>query len=119
MISFDRRASDRRGYTPAATISLGAALADERRARRDRRELPRRASELRTIAHYSHRINARHSRLEVVVDGSESMRLVAMFACNCVAVEPVGTGATNVRITTCTDHRPPYVAFDRRSGKRC
>jgi hypothetical protein len=119
MISFDRRASERRGYTPSTTISLGAALAEERRARRDRRELPRRASELRTIAHYENRIQARNSRLEVVVDGTEGMRLVAMFGCNCVAIEPVGAGAANVRINTCTEHRPPYVAIDRRSGNRC
>ena len=94
-------------------------MADERRARRDRRELPRRVPELRTIAHYAHRINAGHARLEVVVEVNEGMRLVAMFGCNCVAIEPVGTGHSSVRIEACRDHREPVVPFDRRAGNRC
>ena len=118
MISFDRRSSERRGVPPSTTISLGAALAEERRARRDRREQPRRVADLRTIAHYARRIGAGHTRLEVIVDGTEGLRLVAMFQCGCTAVEPVGAGSATVRAEPCTEHAVPAVTVDRRRGNR-
>jgi hypothetical protein len=118
MISSDRRASERRGISPSTTISLGAALADERRARNDRRELPRRRGDLRTIAHYARRINAGHTRLEVIVDGSDGLRLVAMFQCGCTAIEPVGAGPATVRTDPCAVHTDPAVTVDRRRGDR-
>jgi len=118
MISSDRRATERRGITPSTSISLGAVLADERRERRDRRESPRRHSDLRTIAHYARRIEAGHTRLEVIVDASEGLRLVAMFQCGCVAVEPVGAGPITVRAEPCTEHAEPSVTVDRRRGSR-
>lgn len=119
MISFDRRSTERRGVSPSTTISLGAALADERRERRDRRENPRRRSDLRTIAHYARRIGAGHTRLEVIVDGTEGLRLVAMFQCGCTAVEPVGAGPASVRTEACAEHAEPVVAQERRRGSRC
>ena len=118
MISSDRRATERRGVAPFTTISLGAVLADERRERRDRREMPRRQSDLPTIAHYARRIEAGHTRLEVIVDGTDGMRLVAMFQCGCVAVEPVGAGPISVRTEPCTEHGEPPVTLDRRRGRR-
>jgi hypothetical protein len=118
MISSDRRARERRGIAPSNTISLGAVLADERRERRDRRELPRRRSDLRTIAHYARRIEAGHTRLEVIVDGTDGLRLVAMFQCGCVAVEPVGAGPVDVRVEACIEHAEPPVTLDRRRGTR-
>ena len=118
MISFERRASERRGITPSTSASLGAVLADERRDRRDRRELPRRRNDLQTIAHYARRIGAGHTRLEVIVDGTDGLRLVAMFKCGCSAVEPVGAGAATVRTDSCAAHANPPVALDRRRGSR-
>lgn len=117
MLSYDRRSSDRRGIAQS-TVSLAAALAEERRERRDRRELPRRRADIRTIAHYARRIGAGHTRLEVIVDGTEGLRLVAMFGCGCVAVEPVGAGPATVRTETCVDHADPVVTVDRRRGGR-
>lgn len=117
MLSFDRRASDRRGIAPSA-VSLGAALAEERRERRDRREMPRRRADIRTIAHYARRIGAGHTRLEVIVDGTDGLRLVAMFQCGCVAIEPVGAGPAGVRTETCAEHTDPVVTVDRRRGGR-
>jgi hypothetical protein len=114
----DRRASERRGIAPSTTISLGAVLAEERRERRDRREAPRRRADLRTIAHYARRIEAGHTRLEVIVDGTEGLRLVAMFGCGCVAVEPVGAGPVSVRAEPCTEHAEPPVTLDRRHSSR-
>ena len=93
-------------------------MADERRERRDRREYPRRRNDMRTIAHYARRIGAGHTRLEVIVDGTEGLRLVAMFQCGCVAVEPVGSGPASVRTETCTEHAAPVVHVDRRRGNR-
>lgn len=93
-------------------------MADERRERRDRREQPRRRSDLRTIAHYARRIGAGQTRLEVIVDGTEGLRLVAMFGCGCVAVEPVGAGPASVRTEPCSEHVEPPVTLDRRSGNR-
>ena len=58
MHSSDRRSSERRGISSSPAISLGAALADERREPRDRREHPRRRADMRTIAHYARRIGA-------------------------------------------------------------
>jgi len=118
MISYDRRTSDRRTIAPS-TVSLGAALVEERRERRDRRELPRRRADIRTIAHYARRIGAGHTRLEVIVDGTDGLRLVAMFQCGCVAVEPVGAGpAPGVRTETCADHADPEVVVERRRRRR-
>jgi hypothetical protein len=114
MISSDRRATERRGIAPSTSIGLGAVLADERRARRDRRDAPRRLSDVLTIAHYACRIGAGHTRLEVIVDGTDGLRLVAMFKCGCTAVEPVGAGSSIVRVEPCTDHTEPAVIPDRR-----
>lgn len=118
MHSSDRRISERRGISPSTTINLGAALADERRERRDRREHPRRRADLRTIAHYARRIGAGHTRLEVIVDGTEGLRLVAMFQCGCVAIEPVGNGPASVHTDTCAEHSDPVVTVERRRGSR-
>jgi hypothetical protein len=118
MISSDRRATERRGIAQSSTISLGAVLAEERRDKRDRRNMPRRRTDLQTIAHYARRIEAGHTRLEVIVDGTDGLRLVAMFQCGCVAVEPVGAGPISVRTEPCTDHADPAVTLDRRRGKR-
>src|SRR5271170_7861259 len=117
MLSFDRRSTDRRGFAPSA-VSLAAALAEERRERRDRRETPRRRADIRTIAHYARRIGAGHTRLEVIVDGTDGLRLVAMFQCGCLATEPVGTGPAAVRTETCSEHSDPVVTVDRRRGSR-
>lgn len=118
MYSTDRRTSERRGISPSTTISLGAALADERREPRDRREYPRRRTDVRTIAHYARRIGAGRTRLEVIVDGTDGLRLVAMFDCGCVGIEPIGAGPVTVRTETCGDHADPIVTVDRRRGSR-
>lgn len=118
MISSDRRATERRGILPSTTINLGAVLADERRARNDRREAPRRVADIRTIAHFARHIGAGHTRLEVIVDGTDGLRLVAMFQCGCVAQEPVGAGPGTVRTEPCTEHTEPPVTLDRRRGNR-
>jgi len=118
MTTFDRRASERRGLVPSTAISLGAALTEERRDRSDRREQPRRRSDLRTIAHYARRIAAEKTRLEVIVDGSDGLRLVAMFQCGCVAFEPVGAGPVGVSAEPCAEHAPPIILTDRRRGNR-
>jgi len=118
MHSSDRRTSERRGISSSPTINLGAALADERRDRRDRREHPRRRSDMRTIAHYARRIGAGHTRLEVIVDGTDGLRLVAMFQCGCIAIEPVGTGPATVRTEMCAEHTDPVITPDRRRGSR-
>jgi hypothetical protein len=97
---------------------LGAVLADERRGRRDRRELPRRRSDANTIAQVARRIAAGQTRLEVIVDGSEGMRLVAMFACGCSATEPIGDGTPSVRAAYCAEHAEPPVTLERRRGQR-
>lgn len=80
--------------------------------------MPRRRSDLRTIAHYARRIGAGHTRLEVIVDGTDGLRLVAMFKCGCTAVEPVGAGAATVRTDACAEHADPHVDVDRRRGER-
>jgi hypothetical protein len=118
MTTFDRRASERRGLVPSSAINLGAALAEERRDRSDRRAQPRRSSDLHTIAHYARRIQAEKTRLEVIVDGTDGLRLVAMFQCGCVAFEPVGAGCAAVTAEPCIDHAPPAVTIDRRRGNR-
>jgi hypothetical protein len=118
MISSDRRARERRGIAPSATINLGAALADERRDRHERREQPRRGKDVRTITHYARRIQPGQTHLEVIVDGTDGLRLVAMFQCGCVAVEPVGAGPVSVRAEPCTGHSEPIVTVDRRRGSR-
>jgi hypothetical protein len=118
MTTFDRRASERRGLVPSTAINLGAALSEERRDRGDRRDQPRRASDLRTISHYARRIEAEKTRLEVIVDGTEGLRLVAMFQCGCVAFEPVGAGPVGVSAEPCVDHAAPDVTIDRRRGSR-
>jgi hypothetical protein len=103
---------------PSTAISLGAALTEERRDRSDRRQQPRRRSDLHTIAHYARRIEAEKTRLEVIVDGTEGLRLVAMFQCGCVAYEPVGAGPAGVTAEPCAEHAPPIVTIDRRRGNR-
>src|ERR1700677_1933678 len=118
MTTFDRRASERRGLVPSSAISLGGALTEERRDRSDRRAQPRRSSDLRTIAHYARRIQAERTRLEGIVDGTEGLRLVAMFQCGCVALAPVGAGPTGVTTEPCVDHAAPIVTIDRRRGNR-
>jgi len=118
MISFDRRASDRRGVASFTTISLGAVLADERRDARDRRCEPRRRADLGSIAQIARRIDAGQTRLEVIVDGNEGMRLVAMFACGCSATEPIGEGRATVQTETCAEHAAPTVTNERRRHLR-
>jgi|GEM_PF-3887288 hypothetical protein len=118
MTTFERRASERRGLVPSSAISLGGALEAERRDRSDRREQPRRHSDLRTIAHYARRIEAEKTRLEVIIDGTEGLRLVAMFECGCVAFEPVGAGPVGVSAEPCAEHAPEIVSTDRRRSNR-
>lgn len=98
-------------------ISLGAVLAVERRERRDRREQPRRQSDFSSIAHVARRIDAGHTKLEVMIDAADGMRLVAEFACGCSASEPIGDGTSAVRIASCAQHAvTPPGADRRRSG---
>jgi hypothetical protein len=118
MISSDRRATERRGVATSTSIGLGAVLGDERRTRRDRRAAPRRLSDVSTIAHVAQRIGAGHTRLEVIVDGTDGLRLVAMFKCGCSAVEPVGAGSSSVRAELCAEHAEPAVRHDRRRNNR-
>jgi hypothetical protein len=119
MISFDRRASDRRGVTSSTTtVNLGGVLAYERRERRDRRQHPRRRNDFDSIAHVASRIKAGQTRLEVMVDGSDGMRLVAMFVCGCRATEPIGSGTPAVFALTCADHAPPVIVVERRRYQR-
>lgn len=113
-----RMAPDRRGLAAATVIALGAALGSERRDRSDRRQRPRRRADVRTIADFAHGINAGETRLEVIVDGTEGLRLVGMFECGCIAVEPVGNGAAHVKLETCAAHREPAVDIERRRGSR-
>jgi hypothetical protein len=103
---------------PSTALNLGAALTAERRDRNDRRDQPRRRSDLRTIAHYARRIEAEKTRLEVIVDGTEGLRLVAMFQCGCVAFEPVGSGNAGVSAEPCAEHSAPIILTDRRRGNR-
>ena len=114
MLTFDRRASDRRGISPSTTISLGAVLADERREASDRRRSLRRRNDVRTIAHFARRIDAGQTRLEVIVDSVEGLRLVAMFTCGCSAIEPVGAGEAPLRTVPCAQHAAPRIEHDRR-----
>lgn len=118
MASERRIAPDRRGLAAATVIALGAALGSERRDRSDRRQRPRRRSDVRTIADFAHDIRAGETRLDVIVDGSEGLRLVGIFECGCIAVEPVGDGAARVKIEACTVHREPKVDVERRRGSR-
>ncbi len=118
MTTFDRRATERRGLVPSTTINLGAALTEERRDRSERRAQPRRRSDIQTIAHYARRIEAEKTRLEVIVDGTDGLRLVAMFQCGCVAFEPVGAGSVGVSSEPCAHHAPPIILKDRRRGSR-
>lgn len=118
MTTFDRRSTERRAAALAGAISLGAALPVERRARRDRREQPRRSADLRTIAHFARHIRAGQTRLEVIVDGNDGLRLVAMFQCGCVGSEPIGAGSTSLRVEPCPSHASPPVTLERRRGSR-
>lgn len=119
MAALDRRVDqDRRGLRAANAVALGAALSSERRERTDRRGRPRRRADARDIADYAYSIAAGETRLEVIVDGSEGLRLVAMFECGCVAVEPVGAGATRLTVETCAAHKAQPVANERRRGER-
>ncbi len=85
----------------------------DRRASSDRRRTPRRRADLRSIAQFAAYSAAGETRLEVIVDGIEGLRLVAVFACGCSAIEPVGAGPS-VRIEACTTHAEPRVAHERR-----
>jgi hypothetical protein len=118
MALYDRRGSERRTVAPSSTAGLGAFIAEERREKSDRRRHPRRRTDMRTIAHYAHAIEAGETRLEVIVDGADGMRLVAMFQCGCVAIEPIGAGATSLRTEPCSAHAPVPVSVDRRRGPR-
>lgn len=115
MTPFDRRASDRRSTPAPSTAALGAFLAQERREPDDRRRTPRRRADMHTIAHFAHAIKAGETRLEVIVDGgADGMRLVAMFQCGCVAIEPVGAGTRELRTEPCPAHSLPPIARERR-----
>ena len=114
MVSIDRRLTHRRDAAFSTTVALGASLTKDRREREDRRRTPRRRSDMRTISHFADAIEAGRSGLEVIVDGSEGLRLVAMFACGCVAIEPVGEGVSSVEIEACKMHASPGIKNDRR-----
>ena len=114
MTTSDRRAAERRGSTPSSAVGLGAVLAEERRGRNDRRQQPRRRTDLSSIAQLARSINASQTRLDVVVDGIDGMRLVAVFACGCNASEPIGNGNASVRTEPCPAHAVPSVAVDHR-----
>ena len=118
MATFERRSTERRAAAPKGAISLGAALPAERRARHNRREQPRRRADVHTIAHFARHIAAGQTRLEVIVDGNDGLRLVAMFQCGCIASEPIGAGASSLRIETCAGHQEPPVTVERRRGRR-
>jgi hypothetical protein len=117
MTTSDRRASDRRGHAPSSTISLGAVLADERRERSDRREQPRRRADQSSIAQVARGLDAGQTRLEVIVDGIDGMRLTAMFACGCSASEPIGEGNRTVCTEPCAAHAEPPVMIERRRSR--
>ncbi len=70
---------------------------------------------MRTIVDFARSINAGETRLEVIVDGSDGMRLVAMFACGCSATEPVGAGKPTVAIEACAEHTAPPITLERRT----
>jgi hypothetical protein len=114
MHTTDRRTLHRRGAALSTNVNLGATLTDERREKSDRRKAPRRRADMRTIVDFARSIHAGETRLEVIVDGSDGMRLVAMFACGCSATEPVGAGKPSVAIETCAEHTAPPVARERR-----
>jgi len=107
---------NRRGSAASTPVALGAALTIDRRAAADRRRNPRRRSDIWSIAQFAQRIAAGETRLEVIVDGTDGLRLVAVFACGCSATEPVGAGKPSVRLEVCTAHAEPPVARERRRG---
>jgi hypothetical protein len=115
MVPIDRRLTHRRGGASTSTVALGAALTDERRESRDRRQMPRRRADMRTIAHFARGIDAGESRLEVIVDGGDGIRMVAMFTCGCLAIEPIGEGRPSLHIEACPRHVEPVVVHERRS----
>jgi hypothetical protein len=115
MVPIDRRLTHRRGGASTSAVALGSALTDERRESRDRRQVPRRRADMTTIAHFARSIDAGESRLDVVVDGREGVRMVAMFACGCMAIEPIGAGRPSLRVEPCAHHAEPVVAYERRS----
>jgi hypothetical protein len=104
----------RRNAAFATNAVLGNAMTIDRRANPERRQMARRRTDIRTIAQYARTIGAGETRLEVIVDGAEGMRLVAMFDCGCSATEPVGNGKPVVRTDPCSTHREPRVPRDRR-----
>jgi len=110
----DRRTEDRRGGAATGGSGAGSGITLDRRAANDRRKAPRRRADLRTIAELAERIDAGRTRLEVIVDGTEGLRLVAVFACGCSAVEPVGAGKTTLRVEACATHAEPPIARERR-----
>jgi hypothetical protein len=114
MIAKDRRLSQRRANAYATSFSPSYALTMDRRSYTERRQTARRRTDMRTIAQYADIIGAGDSRLEVIVDGSEGLRLVAMFSCGCSAVEPIGTGKPSVRIEPCGPHFEPRPPRERR-----
>ena len=116
MPAHDRRSEPRRGSSTASAVGLGSALATDRRASVDRRRVPRRRADLQSIAHFAQAVSAGETRLEVIVDGTDGLRLVALFACGCSAIEPVGAGMPSVRIEACPAHVEPVVARERRRG---
>jgi hypothetical protein len=116
MLANDRRSTDRRGSSHSANVALGTALTVDRRAASDRRRTPRRRADLVSIAQVAQRIAAGETRLEVIVDGTEGLRLVAVFACGCSAIEPVGAGKPSVRLEPCSAHGEPPVKRERRRG---
>ncbi len=72
---------------------------------------------MRTIAHFASGIGAGDTRLEVIVDGDDGMRLVGMFQCGCVAIEPIGEGPRLLRLEPCVPHAEPKISRDRRQPR--
>jgi hypothetical protein len=104
----------RRTGSLSADVAVATALADERRRRSDRRQHPRRRADMRSIAHFARVIGAGETRLEVIVDGLEGLRLVALFGCGCLATEPIGDGKARVTIEPCPAHLVPALVIERR-----
>jgi hypothetical protein len=116
MLANDRRSTHRRSSGASTASALGTALTIDRRGSNDRRRTPRRRADIWSIAQFAQRIAAGETRLEVIVDGTEGLRLVAVFACGCSATEPVGGGKPSVRIEACAAHTEPVVPHERRRG---
>jgi hypothetical protein len=68
-----------------------------------------------TADQYAAAVCSTETRLDVIVDGGDALRLVAMFSCGCIATEPIGTGTPAVCVDACREHAEPAITHDRRS----